>query len=217
MESAFLAVVAKPGRRLSDDHRRVVDCEAPDRQVLAFPAAAHLAWRSRDDRTAVGVWQDAPEDRGTRWTASADALTVTCGVVRLRGRRWSAEGAWAGDIAAMASPRGLRAIAADLAGTFAAARFDHEGGATVVTDPVGMRLVYHAETDDVFVVSSRSQLAAAAVAGRASPRRDPLRVACLPSGPRPRASCPTRATARCRSTTSWSPSSTRRPRRCAAR
>jgi hypothetical protein len=179
MQSAFLVIAVKPGRRPTATARHLTREEKPT--GLTFRPGGHVCWSGDNARISVGVWQDETvSEDGARWHVTGERITATVGHLRWRGRPWSADVTWAAALSGAVGRDSMRAVADELVGVFAAASFESSGRGTVLSDPLGFRCVYYGETDDVFVASSRATLAAAALAPDGErPARDPIGVAWL--------------------------------------
>lgn len=170
MEAAFVLIAAKPGCRPSEHHLALVAADDPP--GLGFDAKDHLLWSDDAGSLIIGAWQRESADLSRRYHVGEGRLALTVGTVRWRGERWADEGQWAGQLAVAVRTAPLAPLAEQLDGVFAALTAFPDGRATVVHDPFGYRCLYYGETSDVFVVSSRAPLTAAALTSAGSAPRD---------------------------------------------
>lgn len=179
MRSAFVVVVARPGRSIPDHVARFLD----ERQApLPFRSKADHRWRSTDGRTVVGCWQEGSktEDGGYRWQANGAGIAVSAGAVRASGRPWGGESTWTSAVVDALSVRSAEGAVDHLRGLFTAAVVEPGGRGVVVNDPLAFSFLFHATSDDLIVVASHPALAAHAIAAPgARPARDALAVAGL--------------------------------------
>jgi hypothetical protein len=168
----FAVAVARPGRALptavTDHLGRLQPPELP------FGAAAHLKWDDPSGTVSFAGWQDAGREPGAgcRWDEHDGGVTALTGWTWPRRSLWRPDEPWSRQVARALA--GGPAAHDGLLGVFTAVALDREGRGTIVTDALGLSLVYRAEGDGVTVFSSRASLAAAVAAGARPPRRDPI-------------------------------------------
>ncbi len=173
MELSFLVVAAKPRRRISDHQLRLMASSQPP--GLHFVPGSHLFRRNDECTFAIGIWQEPLNASDSRWSTDPTTTTWSTGHLRRRGRPWPPEGGWASELVAATQDVRLPELAEELAGVFTAGHAHEEGTCTLVSDPLGYRLIYYGESADVGAASSRAVLVAQALAQDGKPpERDPI-------------------------------------------
>lgn len=163
MDAAFALVVAKHAA----GRGRPWLPPAPTEEDLGLEATSRIDWTDASGRVQLAAWQQASGGAGDAWHEADGGVTVVAGSVRRRGGRGAAM-----DLARAASTSGIAELQDDLRGVFAALHVDASGDGWVITDVLGLRLLYWAEDEEVVVVASRAALAAQVIARSAVPPRD---------------------------------------------
>lgn len=176
----FVLVVRKPGRRIPP---AVVDqLSGADHPDLPFEPESHLYWTDRGETIHFGGWQAAADvfGMGSHWNVDEDGLTAFSGQLLPTDGSWTAKDSWAAQLKRRFEGSSLPASREEFRGVFIALSLAAAGGGFVVTDPLGVGVVYRADTDDFVILSSRAALAASIERppGR-SPSRDPVGVGWL--------------------------------------
>lgn len=180
---SFVIAIAKPGRDLPPHVLDVLQQEVPD--GLHFQPESRLFWTDDAERIAYGGWQAATDGLGigSHWHVTPDRLTAFTGRPWPRGQPWAAGRSWAEQLADYWRHHAVTSAAEELSGIFLGVSVDRHGRGFVVTDPLGIALLYRAETDDAIVISSRASVGAAVVASPGEqPARDAMGVGWLAFG-----------------------------------
>jgi hypothetical protein len=176
----FIVVARKPGKMIPAHVLELL--RRPDLRELAFEPESHVCWSNSTGDVHFGGWQAATDvfEMGSHWRVDEHGLTAFSGRPFLLDRGWTAGDSWAAQLSRELRRRALPEGRESLRGVFSAVCLGSTGGGCVVSDALGLGLVYVAHADDFSVLSNRAALAARAVAepGR-SPRRDPVAVGWL--------------------------------------
>lgn len=170
MEAAVALVFPKS----SHWHRGRWASWTPSPVELGFAPRHRLDWSDRAGAVHLACWHRAQAADAGAWHQDDGALAVVAGDLRWRGRDWEALPRWAPRLHAAAGSMGLEELADRLRGLFIAGWVNQLGDGWLITDPLGLRLLYWGEDEEVVAVSSRAALVAAVLArfqGRAD--RDP--------------------------------------------
>lgn len=170
---SYVVVSAKPGRTIPA--HLVALLTDPSPEELPFAPEHHLTWQDRSSRLRVAGWQadTAHLGLGSHWEVRPSGLTAFSGHVWCRARSWDAGTSWGSQLADVLARLPLQAVATELDGVYTALSLDADGRGCITADPLGIAMLYRAETADVVVVANRAALAARAVtAPGATPSRD---------------------------------------------
>jgi hypothetical protein len=171
----FLVVARKPGRVLPRQVRGLLASD--DVSVLWFEPEAHVCWSSDAGNLHFAGWQTSSRllEIGSYWHVANGAVAA------FSGRPFPIEGAWnrGASWAAQLSRRFERLPLADsrerYRGVFTLASLTSAGDGAIATDPLGLGLIFFAETDEFAAFSNRAAVCASAIAPQsASPPRDPV-------------------------------------------
>ena len=169
---SFALVVAKPGRTVPPAVLDLLDERSP--ADLPVAAESHVRWSDDNGRTVYGGWQTGADHLGvgSHWEVRPDGLTAFSGHLWRHGIAWSGGSTWAAQLADRLAAVPLVASLEDFHGVYTAVSVSAAGDGCVTGDPFSFGALYWAESDDVFVVSTRSSLAARIVT---PPGRRPAR------------------------------------------
>ncbi len=172
----FALVVARKGLRLPAPVGAVLgDASLTE---VPFRARRHLSWTSPSGAVAFGGWQHTGDDDpiGSRWHEADGGLTAFTGHVWPRSGPWRGEHSWAAGLAEHFRAHPPSEGTDELLGLFTAVSLAADGQGTVATDPLGLGLVYRAESPSMTVLASRASLVARLVTAETNvrPRRDAL-------------------------------------------
>lgn len=160
---SFAVVLGKPRRSIPATMLDVL--READPTELPFDADGHVFWCDQRGTTAFGGWQTATEALGigSHWDARPDRLTAFSGLPWRHGAPWTGADSWAAQLAADlgGGPR-----SDGLAGIYSIVSLAADGRGSIWSDPLGLDVLYVAETADVLVVSTRAALAARLVTPR---------------------------------------------------
>ena len=150
-----------------------------DRRLeTSFEAERHDWWASPSGSIAAGGWSSTADDRvtGDRWRADGERVTAFSGLPFRREDPWESGRPWADQLAASFARRSIEHGTDALLGVFTVLSLDAAGHGAVASDPLGIGLLYMAQTDEVTVVAPRAGLVADVLtaATGAAPARDPL-------------------------------------------
>jgi hypothetical protein len=171
----FVVVASKPGRTIPRHALEILRLE--DLPELVFEPKAHVSWLSNSRDVAFGGWQAAPTVFGTgdHWNIRRSSLTAFAGYIWPTAGGWTTEGSWAAQLANWCDRRHLAGSIDCLTGIYAAVSVSAEGSGWVVSDPLGMCVLYVGETPEISVISNRASLTARLIAGpNRVPERDPI-------------------------------------------
>ena len=146
---------------------------SPSVAELGFTPRHRLDWSDGSGAVQVACWHNE-EDRGAgAWHEQDGAVGFVAGSVRWRGEDWYSPTRWARHLVAAAPSRSLDDLHDQLRGLFVAGYLSAAGDGWLMTDVMGMRLLYWGEDEDVTVISSRAALVAEGLARfRDEPPRD---------------------------------------------
>jgi hypothetical protein len=181
----YTLVAGDGGARLPD--------EMPTRLARIRPrgvpvdAGRRMQWANDRGSVAVAAWQDRDEPFGVgaRWHQDAAGMTAVVGVPIPRLGPWEADAPWAHQLAQRLRSRRVDELMHELLGTFTILTLDADGRGAVVSDPLGVSLVYAARGDGFTVLSNRADVAAEVTASSARPVRDPVGACWLAFSPYP--------------------------------
>lgn len=168
----FAIAVAKPGRRVGATVRSILTAPSPG--VLPFVPEGHLAWSDRSNSIAFGGWQAGTDALalGSHWDEHVGGLVAFAGHPLRIGGAWSTGESWARQLSDLTRGRSAEDAIGLLEGVYAMTRLTSAGHGWVVSDPLGMAVLYRAENEDITVISTRAGLAARLVT---PPDREPER------------------------------------------
>ena len=177
----YTLIVRKSGGRVPSHVLSLTDRE--DLADLPFEPESHLRWSSDTGDVIFAGWQTATRvfGVGSYWHLDAEnRLTAFSGRLLPSAQSWATDRSWAEQLAELLAHRPLDEPAESLRGIFTAVSLTSDGRGALITDPLGLGIVYRAETSDFTVFSNRAALAARMIgpAGR-DPARDPLGVGWL--------------------------------------
>jgi hypothetical protein len=157
---SFAVVVAKQQRQVPAHVREVL--RAAESSDLWFVPDDHVCWHDDAERTWFGGWQAGAAGLGvgSRWEVRPDGLTAFSGHLWHHAAGWQASATWASQLADLFNRAPLDSIGPGLDGVFAAVSLQADGRGTITADPLGIAVLYQAESDDVTVISNRAALAA---------------------------------------------------------
>lgn len=173
----FVAAVAHPGRAVP---AHVAERLAKGRAPLPFDATDEHRWANPEGSVLVAAWESPSPALGirTRWRADPDGLTAYAGHAWIRHRGADPDGRSLHELCRACPPDRCGDV---LAGVYSILSVDGAGRGWVMSDPLGLDLLYRGEVDSCCtVLASRADAAAWALADPgAEPARDPLGVAWL--------------------------------------
>jgi hypothetical protein len=171
----FAVVASKPGWMIPQHTLEILRLE--DLDELVREPKGHACWLSNSRDVAFAGWQSAPSVFGTgdHWHIRSSSLTAFAGYVWPTAGGWTAEGSWTGQLADWCDRYELAKSSDRLTGIYAVASLSAEGSGCVVSDPLGMCVLYIAETSEISVISTRASLTARLITARnEEPERDPI-------------------------------------------
>jgi hypothetical protein len=148
---------------------------SPQPHDLTFAAEDHVHWQDAAGDLHFGGWQAGHEHLGlgSHWAVSPRGVTAFSGHLWKDTKPWEAGRSWSEQLAREVEPVTAARAARDLDGVFGLVCLDPAGHGCVTADPLGVGLVYRADTPDVTVLSNRAALAARLAAPEGSrPGRD---------------------------------------------
>jgi hypothetical protein len=177
---AFIVVARKPGKRVPG---HVLDLlrrgDIPD---LYFEPESHVDWSNTARDVHFAGWQAATDvfDIGSHWNVADDGLTAFAGHLFPMDGGWTGGDSWAAQLSRRLRRRPLAQSLESFRGVFSAVSLESSGGGCIASDPLGLGLIYVAETDEFMVFSNRAGLAASAITPpHRTPMRDPIGVGWL--------------------------------------
>lgn len=168
----FVVVQTKPGRMLPPAVLNLLN--DPKASDVPFVADDHVHWQDPTGRLHFAGWQVGADQLGvgSRWEVRPGGVTAFTGHVWLGPNPWDQGRSWAAQMADELERRGLAERANDIEGVGAVVSLSGNGSGVVTADPLGVGMVYVADTPDLTVIGSRAALVARAAAGGADPRPD---------------------------------------------
>jgi hypothetical protein len=171
----FVVVAGKGGRKIP---RQVLETlRREDLPELVFEPESHAFWLSGNRDVAFGGWQAAPSafGRGDHWSIRPSGLTAFAGYLWPTAGGWTTARSWTEQLADWCKRRDLAKSTDGLNGIYAVVSVSTEGSGLVVSDPLGLCVLYIGETSEVAVISNRASLAAKLISSRnKEPERDPI-------------------------------------------
>lgn len=171
----FAVVASRPGRTIPEHALEILRRE--DLPELVFEPKGHVCWLGNTQNVAFGGWQSAPSVFGTgaHWHIRSASLTAFAGYVWPTAGGWTTEGSWTGQLADWCDRNELAKSTGRLTGIYAVASLSAEGRGCVLSDPLGMCVLYLGETPEISVISTRASLTARLITARnKEPERDPI-------------------------------------------
>jgi hypothetical protein len=175
----FAVVIAKPQRTIPPPTLELLRRRAVE--GLAFDPEDHVVWVTPSASVAFAGWQAGTETFGvgSHWEAGQDRLTAFAGYLWPHGEPWAAGRTWGSQLQQRAATQPLPEACDAFAGVYVATDLRRDGTGCIVTDPLGLGVVYSASHDDYVVFSTRAAVAAHLAHPTGAPRRDALGVGWL--------------------------------------
>ncbi len=161
---AYALVVARPGRRVPPDVTAALRDARPSE--VPFTCEAHTFWQDDEGRTQYGGWERASAafPAGRHHAIRPAGLTAFSGLLWPIGTAWRPDADWAVQLSERFAAHPLHQSLDGYQGVYTAVSVTADGDGRVATDPMAFGALYRAESADVVVVSTRSDLAARLVA-----------------------------------------------------
>lgn len=156
----WVVVAAKAGRMIP--HHVGESFDRLEVDGFPFPVAGQHRWSSEDGRVRAGGWwaEAGLPGMGDPWHGWAGAVTAFSGHVWLDDQAWRESGSWAEQLGRSCASLDVSRESERLSGVFTLLHLRPDGSGWVTADPLGLGMLYRAETPDVVVVANRSELAA---------------------------------------------------------
>ncbi|MSO87225.1 MAG: hypothetical protein EXQ71_06850 [Acidimicrobiia bacterium] len=148
---------------------------SPSAAELGFTPRHRLDWSDGTGAVQLACWHNEDDWGSGAWHEQDGAVGFVAGSLRWRGEDWESPTRWARHLVGAAPSRSLDDLHDQLRGLFIASYLSAAGDGWLITDVMGMRLLYWGEDEDVTVVSSRAALVAEGLARfRGEPPRDDI-------------------------------------------
>jgi hypothetical protein len=168
----FAVVTCKKAGAIPESTRSILRERSPEQ--VPFDAESDLCWIDDTARTTFVGWQSGTDSlgMGSHWEARPTGVTAFAGRPWRTARTWERDRTWASQLADLLERCSPTMCLEELQGLYSAVSLSTDGHGYVWSDPLGLGLLYRAESDDLVVISNRASIAARLVT---PPGREPAR------------------------------------------